>query len=61
MRKAMGYVICGISCFAIGHLYTMLMAGGESAMDEIHGTDYCKDALRPYEKIFLKLTGVKNI
>lgn len=61
MKKAVGYIICGVSCFAIGQLYTMLMAGGESAMDEIYGTDYCKDALRPYGKIFLKLFGDKDI
>lgn len=60
MRKALGYTICGVSCFAIGCLYTMLMVGGGSAMDEIYGTNYCKDALRPYGKLYLKLTGVKN-
>lgn len=61
MRKALGYTICGVSCFAIGYLYTMLMVGGEFAMDEMYGTHYCKDELRRYGKIFLKLTGVKNI
>lgn len=60
MRKAIGYAICGVASFAIGSLYTMLMAGGESAMDDIYGTNYCKDALRPYGKLYLKLTGVKD-
>jgi hypothetical protein len=45
MKKAIGYVICG----------------GASAMDEIYGTDHCKDALRPYKKIFRKLNGFDDI
>lgn len=61
MKKAIGYVICGVASFAIGSLYTMIMAGGASVTDEIYGTDRCKDALRPYKKIYLKLTGIKDI
>lgn len=61
MKKAIGYVICGVSCFTIGSLYTMLMAGGASVMDEIYGTDHCKDALRPYKKIFRKIIGFDDI
>ena len=60
MKKAIGYTICGVSFFTIGYLYTMLIVGGASAIDEIYGTNRLKDALRPYEKMYLKLTGVKD-
>lgn len=60
MRKALGYLICGVSSFTIGYLYAMLIVGGASTIDETCGTNRLKDALRPYEKMYLKLTGVKD-
>ena len=58
MKKAIGYTICSVLGCAIGSYYGLILSAG---MNEMSGNEAFTKYMKPYAKIYYKLTGIKNI
>lgn len=58
MKKAIGYTICAVLSFAIGCYYSLILSAG---MNEMNGNEAFTKYMKPYSKLYYKLTGIKNI